>query len=108
MVGTQTLSCAWPALLSCAVSEDPILHNTAIQRGVIVVMCSGIIVGAPTWNTGADEARSGTAWDDVLEEIKGKLMALLAVQATFLMLPHGMYVCMYTCMYARMDAHELS
>merc|ERR1719382_1700876 len=31
----------------------------------------GLIVGSPTWNTGADEQRSGTAWDDLLEEIKG-------------------------------------
>lgn len=31
----------------------------------------GLIVGAPTWHTGADTMRSGTAWDDVLEEIKG-------------------------------------
>jgi len=31
----------------------------------------GLIVGAPTWNTGADEQRSGTTWDDYLEEIKG-------------------------------------
>lgn len=31
----------------------------------------GLIVGAPTWNTGADEGRSGTAWDDVLEDIRG-------------------------------------
>merc|ERR1712224_879077 len=31
----------------------------------------GLIVGCPTWNTGADEMRSGTAWDDVLEDIKG-------------------------------------
>lgn len=30
-----------------------------------------LIVGAPTWNTGADENRSGTSWDDVLEEIRG-------------------------------------
>jgi len=30
-----------------------------------------LIVGVPTWHTGADEARSGTAWDDVLEEIRG-------------------------------------
>jgi len=30
-----------------------------------------LIVGAPTWNTGADEGRSGTAWDEVLEEIAG-------------------------------------
>merc|ERR1719420_2137354 len=31
----------------------------------------GLIVGAPTWHTGADEQRSGTAWDDYLDEIKG-------------------------------------
>jgi len=30
----------------------------------------GLIVGAPTWNTGADEYRSGTAWDDCLDDIK--------------------------------------
>ena len=31
----------------------------------------GLVVGAPTWHTGADEFRSGTSWDDLLEEIKG-------------------------------------
>lgn len=31
----------------------------------------GIIAGVPTWHTGADEQRSGTAWDDYLEEIRG-------------------------------------
>merc|ERR1712151_1437366 len=30
----------------------------------------GLIVGCPTWNTGADEMRSGTSWDDLLEDIK--------------------------------------
>lgn len=30
----------------------------------------GFIVGAPTWNTGADEGRSGTAWDDVVAKVK--------------------------------------
>jgi len=25
----------------------------------------GIICGIPTWNTGADEERSGTAWDSI-------------------------------------------
>merc|ERR1719313_3224894 len=29
----------------------------------------GIIAGVPTWNTGADEQRSGTVWDDYLEEL---------------------------------------
>ena len=31
----------------------------------------GIICGIPTWNTGADSDRSGTAWDEMLEEIGG-------------------------------------
>merc|ERR1711904_243537 len=31
----------------------------------------GIIAGVPTWHTGADEQRSGTAFDDYLEEIRG-------------------------------------
>jgi len=34
----------------------------------------GLIVGAPTWNTGADEQRSGTGWDDYLDEIRGLSM----------------------------------
>merc|ERR1719195_2557130 len=35
----------------------------------------GLIVGCPTWNTGADEYRSGTAWDDLLNDIKGSDLA---------------------------------
>lgn len=31
----------------------------------------GLLVGAPTWMTGADTGRSGTAWDDVLAVIAG-------------------------------------
>jgi len=31
----------------------------------------GLIVGTPTWNTGADEQRSGVAWDDMLDNIRG-------------------------------------
>eukprot|EP00892_Ulva_mutabilis_P011664 jgi/Ulvmu1/8870/UM049_0052.1 len=38
-----------------------------------------LIVGAPTWNTGADSDRSGTAWDAVdsgeLGDLKGKTVA---------------------------------
>jgi len=30
-----------------------------------------LVLGCPTWNTGADEGRSGTAWDDVLETLGG-------------------------------------
>ena len=32
----------------------------------------GLIVGAPTWNTGADTERSGTGWDNLLDDIRGK------------------------------------
>jgi len=35
----------------------------------------GLIVGCPTWNTGADEYRSGTAWDDMLDDIKSTDLA---------------------------------
>ncbi len=44
----------------------------------------GIICGIPTWNTGADSERSGTAWDSLLEDIaalslKGKKVALFGL-----------------------------
>lgn len=32
-----------------------------------------IIVGAPTWNTGAETERSGTSWDQVGKEELGNL-----------------------------------
>ena len=35
----------------------------------------GIICGIPTWNTGADYERSGTAWDGMLEEIGGMILS---------------------------------
>jgi flavodoxin I len=33
----------------------------------------GLIVGTPTWNTGADSERSGTAWDELYYGEMGKL-----------------------------------
>merc|ERR1712083_1082889 len=36
----------------------------------------GLIVGCPTWNTGADEYRSGTSWDDLLDDLKGEPVAV--------------------------------
>lgn len=44
-----------------------------------------IIVGAPTWHTGADEQRSGTSWDDWLYDtlpnlkMEGKKIAVFGV-----------------------------
>ena len=54
-------------------SDDEILDKDAI------------IVGAPTWHTGADEQRSGTSWDDWLYDtlpnldISGKKVAVFGV-----------------------------
>ncbi len=44
----------------------------------------GIICGIPTWNTGADSERSGTAWDTILDEIgelnlSGKKVAIFGL-----------------------------
>ena len=44
----------------------------------------GIICGIPTWNTGADEERSGTAWDSIVEDIgelslSGKKVAIFGL-----------------------------
>merc|ERR1712188_265172 len=39
---------------------------------------SSLIVSAPTWNTGADEGRSGTAWDEEIKDLdlSGKKVAV--------------------------------
>uniref|UniRef100_A0A7S3Q5U7 Flavodoxin-like domain-containing protein n=1 Tax=Chaetoceros debilis TaxID=122233 RepID=A0A7S3Q5U7_9STRA len=45
----------------------------------------GLIIGAPTWHTGADEQRSGTSWDDFLYdtlpniELEGKNVAVFGM-----------------------------
>ena len=44
----------------------------------------GIICGIPTWNTGADTERAGTAWDSILDEIgelnlSGKKVAIFGL-----------------------------
>ncbi|BEV35973.1 flavodoxin FldA [Synechococcus sp. M16CYN] len=49
-----------------------------------LVRANALICCIPTWNTGADEARSGTAWDDLAQEIPnldftGKSVAILGL-----------------------------
>ena len=45
----------------------------------------GLIVGAPTWHTGADTERSGTAWDEFIYgdltslDLKGKKVAIFGL-----------------------------
>jgi flavodoxin I len=47
--------------------------------------CDSLIVGAPTWNTGADEERTGTEWDAFLYgdltalDLKGKKVAVFGM-----------------------------
>ena len=49
-----------------------------------LVNAESLICCVPTWNTGADEARSGTAWDDLAQDIPnqdfaGKPVAILGL-----------------------------
>lgn len=47
------------ALTAHRLSETPVETLAA---------CDGIIMGTPTWMTGEDESRSGTAWDDFITD----------------------------------------
>merc|ERR1719389_330461 len=53
--------------------------------GAGVAAFDGLIIGAPTWHTGADTERSGTAWDDFLYgdlasiDLAGKKVAVFGV-----------------------------
>ena len=53
--------------------------------GSDVAAFDGLIVGAPTWHTGADTERSGTAWDDFIYgdltslDLKGKKVAIFGL-----------------------------
>merc|ERR1711937_369491 len=53
--------------------------------GATVAGFDGLIIGAPTWHTGADTERSGTAWDEFLYgdltslDLKGKKVAVFGV-----------------------------
>ena len=54
-----------------------------------------MIVGAPTWHTGADEQRSGTSWDDWLYDtlpnldLDGKKVAIFGVGEQGTLTPAG-------------------
>merc|ERR1719258_577598 len=53
--------------------------------GDSVAAYDGLIIGAPTWHTGADTERSGTAWDDFIYgdltscDLKGKKVAIFGL-----------------------------
>ena len=51
-------------------------------RLTVLPRSAGLIIGAPTWHTGADSERSGTAWDEFIYgdltslDLKGKKDAI--------------------------------
>merc|ERR1711968_419136 len=53
--------------------------------GAGVAAFDGLIIGAPTWHTGADSERSGTAWDDFIYgdptslDLAGKKVAIFGL-----------------------------
>merc|ERR1719159_1669395 len=53
--------------------------------GAGVAAFDGLIIGAPTWHTGSDSERSGTAWDDFIYgdltslDLKGKKVAIFGL-----------------------------
>merc|ERR1719263_603914 len=55
------------------------------MTGEMIGAFDGLIIGAPTWHTGADTERSGTAWDDFLYgdleslDMAGKTVAVFGV-----------------------------
>uniref|UniRef100_A0A6T7TZC0 Flavodoxin-like domain-containing protein n=1 Tax=Phaeocystis antarctica TaxID=33657 RepID=A0A6T7TZC0_9EUKA len=59
--------------------------DIADLTGEAVAAFDGIIVGAPTWHTGADTERSGTAWDEFIYgdlaglDLKGKKVAIFGL-----------------------------
>ena len=56
-----------------------------IEDAEDIAGCDGLIIGAPTWNTGADSERTGTAMDDFMYgdlaglDLKGKKVAIFGV-----------------------------
>merc|ERR1719388_708690 len=53
--------------------------------GDAVAAFDGLIIGAPTWHTGADSERSGTAWDEFIYgdltslDLSGKKVAIFGL-----------------------------
>lgn len=50
-----------------------------------------LVVGAPTWNTGADTERSGTGWDNLLDDIRGGAPLFGPLWHTFELMILGMH-----------------
>merc|ERR1711904_629776 len=61
------------------------MGDIADLDGAGVAAFDGLIIGAPTWHTGADSERSGTAWDEFIygdlesADLKGKKVAIFGL-----------------------------
>merc|ERR1712182_194998 len=61
------------------------MTDIADLSGDDVAAFDGLIIGAPTWHTGADTERSGTAWDEFIYgdltslDLAGKKVAIFGV-----------------------------
>merc|ERR1711933_332258 len=66
-------------------NTETVAGYIAEETGEGVAAFDGIIVGAPTWHTGADTERSGTAWDEFIYgdltglDLKGKKVAVFGL-----------------------------
>jgi len=67
--------------ISEAIGVDPV----DIADAEDIASYDGLIIGAPTWHTGADTERSGTSWDEFIYgdltslDLKGKKVAIFGV-----------------------------
>merc|ERR1719428_1365204 len=67
--GTQ----AWVAPSANTARPNTSLNDIGEAEDDEIAGQDALIVGAPTWNTDAEDCRSGTAWDDWLYENMGNL-----------------------------------
>jgi len=78
---TQDVAERLHALLSSANAPKDLADMADVSE---FTKLDGLICGVPTWNTGAETERSGTAWDGVLEDIaeldlNGKFVAVFGL-----------------------------
>ena len=102
-IGVVALALAAPAKAAVGLIYSTTTGNTEIVAGYIeeatglemvdigdlsggdVADYDGLIIGAPTWHTGADTERSGTAWDEFIYgdltniDLAGKKVAIFGL-----------------------------
>ena len=74
----NTMDCAMKIYecLGDELADEPIDVDTMDDAVASLSQYEALIVGTPTWNTGADTERSGTGWDDLYYDVLPKTDAL--------------------------------